>query len=72
MAARLGNVLYWLGTIIAVLAIGGAITWNGVTYYELQDAEERLAVAQTYVLEEAQQRVDLGLEAVGRGMRQAD
>jgi len=44
MLTRLGNVLYWLGTIVAVLAIGGSLIWNGVAYFERQDAEERLAV----------------------------
>ena len=42
MAARLGNILYWLGTIIAVVAIGGAIIWNGVTESENFQAEKNL------------------------------
>ena len=36
MAARFGNLLYWLGTIVAVLAIGSAIIGNGVVFYEVR------------------------------------
>ena len=32
MAARVRNVLYWLGTIVAVLAIGGVIFLFGVIF----------------------------------------
>ena len=45
MLARLGNVLYWYGIIVAVLIIVGAVIWNGVTYYERQGVEERLAAS---------------------------
>lgn len=40
MAARFGNVLYWLGTIVAVIAISGAVIWNGWTFYEWRKARQ--------------------------------
>ena len=40
MPARLGNILFWLGAVIAVLAIAGAIVWNGWTSYELREATQ--------------------------------
>ncbi len=33
MVARVRNVLYWLGTIVAVLAIGGVIFLFGVIFF---------------------------------------
>lgn len=51
MTARLGNVLYWLGTIIAVLAIGGAVVWNGWTFYEVRYGDSRIFATELAGLE---------------------
>ena len=40
MAARLGNVLYWFGLIVAVIAISGAVIGNGVHVYTLLTTHE--------------------------------
>ena len=42
MTRRLGTLLYWLGTVLAVLAILSAVTWNVRTLQQRQQAQENL------------------------------
>ncbi len=42
MSRRLGSLLYWLGTVVAVLAIAGAVAWNAQTFQARQAAQENL------------------------------
>jgi len=52
MLTRLGNVLYWLGIMVAVVAILGAVSLNGVACYKLQEVERSL-IPEGFVLEGA-------------------
>ncbi len=70
MAARLGNILYWLGTIIAVLTIVGAVIWFGGEYYELRQAQQTLQALPAIDPEPInadQERLRLLIEAERRG-----
>ena len=67
MTARLRNVLHWLGTIIAVLAIGGAIIWNGLVFLTHQEAREALDILRAekpdqYILETVTRVVETMLD----------
>ncbi len=42
MTRRLGTFLYWLGSVLAVLAILSAVAWNGWTFQQRQLAQENL------------------------------
>ena len=47
MTTRLGNVLYWLGVIVAVLVINGAFIWNVAvfTQWSQANAEQNAIIA---------------------------
>jgi len=42
MTRRSGNLIYWLASLVAVLAILAAIVWNGWTLNQRQTAQENL------------------------------
>ncbi len=42
MTRRLGSCLHWLGLLIAVLAIGGAVAWNVWAFQQRQEAQKNL------------------------------
>ena len=65
MAARLGNVLYWFGLMVAVIAISGAVIWNGWTFYERREAQKDRDLT---IKIEKRGSFDLWLEAESRGI----